>query len=393
MFDVNVLCYPWDLEDEGVENVLDCVQGELGVDGITVLVAGRPLTQLRRRRQVAPRVFRTRGGLFFQPDQSKYRSTRLKPVVSGWLKARNPLATIAHACRKRDIQLRAVLHTRRIGRLAARFTSCATKSPFGDHSPGLICQHNPDVAEFLRALVNDLSENYPLAAIVLRDLGRPFDTDLLDVLEPAPALGSAGRELLAVCFCESCIQAAGAAGIDTDAVVEFVQRTMSQAIEAGHPLADTLNEQLSKSQPLEDYIRNRSAAHGAFVETLPGRATCELALHMTTDGIFAASENSGLSPRWDMLVVEAGPPASPEGGGILRFIDGWNHAAAQFRVEAQIPGYDPAAPDGTTLVKALDHLARSRFSGVILDHYGIMAHPEFTAAKQAIRYATRTTRT
>ena len=94
-----------------------------------------------------------------------------------------------------------------------------------------------------------------------------------------------------------------------------------------------------------------------------------------------------------MVVIETAPHDCVGEAGLTRFIDEHSDAAAETRLEAQIPGLDPISPGGASLVKTLDQFARSRFSGVTLSHYGAMGGSNFTASKQAIRYALRNSRT
>ncbi|MGB2985153.1 MAG: hypothetical protein WBE26_04665, partial [Phycisphaerae bacterium] len=117
---VFLTAYPWDLLDEDLGTVLDRLHGEIGVTGVSVWVSSPALTQLRVR-DVEPRVFRTRGGLFFHPDEQRYVATRCKPVVSSRHKTRNPLARIADACAERALELRVIVSAAATGRLAQRY--------------------------------------------------------------------------------------------------------------------------------------------------------------------------------------------------------------------------------------------------------------------------------
>ena len=122
--------YPWDLIDEGVDAVLDRLHGEVGISGVSVWVASPPVVQLRVR-DVGPRVVRSRGGLFFHPDEQPYAATRCKPIVSGWVKGRHPLTRIAEACAERAMDLRVIVSAAMTGRLAQRHAEMACKNVFG----------------------------------------------------------------------------------------------------------------------------------------------------------------------------------------------------------------------------------------------------------------------
>ena len=243
MFTAHMVCHLWDLEDGGIDDVLDRLKGELGAGGVTVVAAGKPICQLRHRPSVKPRIFQSRGGLYFPPDESKYNDTRCKPVVSSWVKSRDPLRKVAEACQRRDLTLRAILDTRRIGRLVSRCPSVATKTVFGDASPGTMCAANPDAVALLQGLIADLSTNYGVSAIELRHLDRTFEADLVDslVVHASPsAAAEVIRALLTICFCESCLQSAHGANIDADGATRSVEALINDALAQSRPLPDSL---------------------------------------------------------------------------------------------------------------------------------------------------------
>ena len=174
--------YPWDLLDEGLDPVLDRLQGEVGVTGVALWVASPPVTRLRPR-EVQPRVFRTRGGLFFKPDESRYEATRLKPVVSTWLKSRDVFARIAEGCARRGLLLRALVSASQTGRLAEKYPAMACKNAFGDESRSSLCLVHPDVRAYLLALVCDLASGNALAGVVMTDWTvRWSDVDRADLI-------------------------------------------------------------------------------------------------------------------------------------------------------------------------------------------------------------------
>ena len=240
MFDVRMICYPWDLEDEGVDEVLNRLQGELGVVGVSVFAAGAPACQVRRRPETDPRVFETRGGLFFQPNDSHYVNTRCKPLAAEWLKARNPLAKISEVCRRRDIRFRVLIDTRRMGRFAARFPTLAVKSVFDDVSPERMCFGNSEVRELLRGVIGDLKAQFDPSAVELRYLDRPGDGDVGERSGTARLLGEAGRSLLGVCFCESCRRGALDGRVDVEAAHGEARALLGRALAESRPIAGTL---------------------------------------------------------------------------------------------------------------------------------------------------------
>lgn len=380
MFDVHLLCYPWDVSESRADAVLDRVRGEIGATGLTVVAATRPVCQLRRCPGASPRIFRSSGGLLFQPDKTRYDSTRCKPVTADWLKSRHPLQHLADACRKRDLPLRALIDTRRIGRMAERNPLFAMKSATGDPSPGCLCLTNSDVVEFFVAAIADLRSNYGVSRVELCDLDQPFRTDLLDGSESGHCLGTAGRELLAVCFCESCVQAARRNNVDVDAARHSAHQRLTTAIESGRRLEGSLADLLADDSALSAYVDDRRAAHDEVVQLLCKQAPADIALHVP-----GHAESTAYLPS-----VAAGCSTV-----ILDFdeIPSRLHDSFQLpsgvKLEARIPVHGPAATDPATLVMTLPRLVDAGLAGVTLDHFGAMSDAEMTAARQAVRFARR----
>ncbi len=376
MFAIRVAGYLWDMEQAGVESVLDLLQGQLGVSGLTVVCATGPVCQLRRRGRLEPRVFRTRGGLCFQPDHDLYERTRLKPIVEEHLKARNPLVKVVEACAKRGLDLRVRMDTRRVGRMATRYPEAAVRSAFADVSPDCLCLSNPDAAEWLRAVIMDLGRNYGVRGIELVGLDRVFDTNLFDGADVPMGLPGSVRDLLSVCFCESCMQAAGSADA-TSAALRSAQKALSGLIEGRGSSVGTLDELLERDEVLSGYMNDRRRGFAGFVDSLSESVDAKLVLHCGHEGV------TRLPNGFAGLQVDMGADRDL---GRLRLI---HRGQPGVRLEVMVDAWDPLAVDGSGLVKRLHDLVDMGVSGVTLWHYGSMGESEELAGRQAIRYATR----
>ena len=392
MFTAHVECHLWDLEDEGIDEVLDRLQGELGAGGVTVVAAGQPVRQLRHRPDAWPRIFQSRGGLYFPPDESKYTDTRSKGVVSGWVKSRNPLRKVSDACHRRDMTLRAVIDTRRIGRVVSRCPSVAAKTAFDDASPGTMCAANPDVAALYHGLISDLSANYDVSAIELRRLDHPFATDLADSLDVAGSPNAAdavARGLLSICFCESCLQAASGGNIDGYGAMRSVGTWLNAAFARTRTLPDSLASVLTDDETLERYVRHRRDDHAGLIRALSRHCPCDLALHVDDDAgadrpalAAMASEcaaiNVAVSRAWPL----------PDSAMVHQALETCRVTDGP-RCEAVVSLRESLADDATGLVRTVKKLVDLGVAGVHFRHYGLMGGHEFTAVQQAIRYARR----
>ena len=249
---VFLTAYPWDLLDGDLGATLDRLHGEVGVTGVSVWVGLPPITHLRMR-DVEPRVFRTRGGLFFHPDEQHYVATRCKPIVSSWHKTRNPLATIAESCLERALELRVILSAAATGRIAQRHPEMACKSAFGGESHLSVCLANPDVQTYLCGVVTDLSSNYEIKELTIADFALAWAEASAPELRVAAPPGETERSLLSTCFCESCHQRAAGAGVDVAAARRTVRTLLQSTFESGTTEDQRLDTVLPDNTPLAEY--------------------------------------------------------------------------------------------------------------------------------------------
>lgn len=371
--------YPWDLIDEGVGTVLDRLHGEVGVTGLSLWAATPPLTQLRVH-DVEPRVFRTRGGLFFQPSDQHYAAARCKPVVSGWLKGRNPLAKIAEACTERALELRVILSAAATGRIAGRHPEMACKNVFGAESQTSVCLANPDVQTYLCGLAADLSTGYDLAGISIADFTlawhEAFERDLLLAIP----LGDAERSLLGICFCESCNQKATAAGVDVASAKRSVQVILERSLRAGTAVDKNLSVLLADNEPLAAYSRWRTGELSALLQRIKDACRCELLLIRSIE----------LSKREGFEGLDLGIPDAV----VTRIEEADQLSSALLpgvrRSELRLPASFAIGQHGAELVSLLARAAELGFHGVEIDNYGLLPDAALTPIKQAIRFARRT---
>lgn len=377
-FDAFITAYPWDLVDEGVDPALDLLHGELGVTGVAVWMATPPVTQLRVR-AVEPRIFRTRGGLFFQPSEAKYEATRCKPVISTWLRGRNPLDAIAEGCARRGLSLRVRVSASDTGRLAAKHPEIACKNLFGATSTSSICLANPDAQAYLRALASDLSAQHELAGLSLADV-HLGDRDALaaDLLPQAP-LGMVERCLLSICFCESCLQKAEAAGADANKARQRATNMLTASLERGQPVDVKWNTLLADNEPLTAYLQWQSDEMATLLGSVLDAASTEVLLERNT--------TTDLRPVAPCMATNI-PHAVVTG---IR--DAQQMSAARCpdarRNELHIPAYLVIAKGGEALTAALGTASECGFSGAMIDNFGLLPVSALSSIKRAIRFARR----
>lgn len=372
--------HPWDLVDEDVGGVLDRLRGEVGVTGVSVWVTTSPLVQLRVR-DVSPRIFRTRGGLFFHPDEQRYAATRCKPIVSTWVKEKRPLKRISQACADRGMELRVILSAAMTGRLAERHTEMACKNVFGDASHIGLCLANPDVQAYLCALVSDLSSNYEPAGVTIADFLIAWGEVFGPNLRTATPLGETELSLLSTCFCESCHQRAGGGGVDVAMARRSVQTILEKSFDSGEAVEGVLDTILSDNPPLGDYCRWRTDELNSLLGRLVETCQSELFLDTRPDG----------SQRRQHADLDLNVPAA-----VITQIEQPDQLSLALcpgarRSELRLPETFATGRHGPQLVSTLSKAAELGFTVVEIGNYSLLPDSALTPLKQAIRFARRST--
>jgi hypothetical protein len=234
--ETSAFAFPGDLADEGVETVLGNLQDRAGVAGITaafVYHAARDVFPHNPRRKV---VLRDRGALLYPPDPSLYEGLRIEPRVDAAALERDVLAETCTAAATRSLAVNAwtvFLHEDRVG----DHLDCVTQNAFGDLYPADLCPANPDVRAYVRALVTDIAR-YDIQAIIAESLHYHGLEHGYHHERYFTELGSRGRYLLGLCFCEHCLARAARAGVDGAAVREAVRHELEQVFEDSRAVAE-----------------------------------------------------------------------------------------------------------------------------------------------------------
>lgn len=212
---VGMFIYPWDILDEGIDQVLGGLAKEIGVDAIHLATAYHSVKMLLPHNPRRKMLCVDSSAAYFQPQIELYAATPIKPVVSPMAAEGNPLAEIAAGCEKHGLGLVSWTLALHDDLLPARHPSCAQRNVFGDLFPYNLCPSSPKARAYLVALCKDLSINYSLAGLELESacfggLGHRYSHEK----DPSLNLGPQGQFLLSLCFCEDCLRRAKEAGID-----------------------------------------------------------------------------------------------------------------------------------------------------------------------------------
>ncbi len=388
MFHTNFWCYVWDLEDEGIDAVLDRLHGEVGATGISVATCYHSVDHLRPHAGVSPRVYRSDAAVYFQPEAKRYAATRLKPVVAPRIKSRNPLARIAEACDRRGMQLRSWTVLCHDSSLVARYDGAfGVKNVFGDLDATALCPANPDVREYLRALVADLSENYALQAVELESPLFPEAPHYHRHEKIGIRFGSVDGFLLGLCFCESCRQSAQGAGVDVDAAARSVRVRLEKTFQTGRSPEQSVAELLDEDEPLRAFSRWRVDSMTELIASLEATCKASLVMYEFGDLHVTGGDARALAPHVDaFLGLCYSPRVEDVEPAVRRFREVKPDAAG---VELGFHAFPPNCPDAPTLVSQFTRAAELGVRSANVYHHGIMPEANFDWVRQAVRAAGR----
>ena len=220
--------YPWDIHDEGIENILDNLQRIVGCNAAYML----SLMHHEKRPPYENYYPHNPVRKFFLPEDSRaywnvhpefYKESRIRPRSSevDFLRGTDWLDTFVTAVKKRGMKAGAqITHTPLdVERGSSEFSDCLQRDIYGNPPPmkrmtnQQLCWNNPDSVAYLCSLCADLVSSYEIDMIqtstLLFNTGTASEHSLLGV-----ALGG--------CFCPGCEKEAKAAGLDW----ELIRRTV-----------------------------------------------------------------------------------------------------------------------------------------------------------------------
>jgi len=216
--------------------VLDNISGRGGLGGVTMAAAyhhGRDIFPHNPTHKVQ---FLEGGAVFFQPDPNRYEGVGLVPVVSKLAQRSDVLADLCREGDARKLRIRAwtvYLHNYTLGEA---HPECACRNAFGDHHLTDLCPSNPRVRAYVTALTSDIASR-GVAAVVAESLhfhgiehGFHHERYFIE-------LGAFGRYLLGLCFCDHCLAAAEARGVQARTLREEARRELERRF-ASAPASD-----------------------------------------------------------------------------------------------------------------------------------------------------------
>jgi len=383
-------CYPWDLEQEGLEAATARLAGEIGVDAVSVAAVHPAVEELRPRGPAGGKTLVHQAAAYFQPAAALYTGTNIKPNVASGLKGRNPLERIALAVSKQQLRLRLALSACRNPVLAERYPMACGENAFGEKDGRWLCPSNPDVRAYVAALAEDLTTNYPATTLDLADADFGDGAGLIHFLESGVQPAELDRVLWAWCFCPSCRQRAAAAGVDVEAALRVVRERVDGMLQTRPRGYEEPAGSLPASLPeLAAYQNMRIEAVSSLVELVRGRVPCRMVIEASKPVLLSGVCVQSLGVRCDGFVLR---PGASEGGPVQEhpaLARGVGQAGAAERTSLLLPCSPPGVGDGDALVRLVHEAAGGGFAGVGFFNYGLASEACLEWVRRAIRYARR----
>ncbi|HEX2740568.1 MAG TPA: hypothetical protein VHM69_08985 [Rubrobacter sp.] len=224
-----MLAFATDLQDEGLDVVLDNVQERAGLGGLTLAAAYHDARDLFPHNPVHKVRYLEGGAVFFQPDESRYEGLQLRPHVAGLARTTDPLEDLCAAADGRGMDANAWVVFLHSDRLGLAHPGCATQNAFGDRYLTDLCPSNPEVRGYARALASDVAR-YDVSTVFAESLhfhGLEHGYHHERYFEE---IGAVGNYLLGLCFCVHCLEAAARSGIDAETVHRSVRDELERRL-------------------------------------------------------------------------------------------------------------------------------------------------------------------
>lgn len=248
--DFAIWAYPWDVRDEGINNVNNRLQS-MGIDEVALATNYHSVNAFSPHNPRNKMHF-AHASSYFRPDNryEELEPTPYEAMEGDWV------ADIASGLSNMTLTSWTVgCHNSRIGMACPEMT---IESPYGDDLVFGLCPSNPAVQSYLIALVGDLTERGQFDRIELETFDYFYGTGFGWHHQKIHArLGTLGEFLLGLCFCDHCRMNAANAGVDVESAREIAVTTLDSIISNRVPHDLVLERWLRANPVLADYIRVR----------------------------------------------------------------------------------------------------------------------------------------
>lgn len=282
--ETSIFAFPTDLLDEGVEPVLDNVQGRAGLGGITLAAVYHAARDVFPHNPARRLRYLENGVCYFRTDASRYAGLALQPRVSRLVEQGDPLVDLVQAAGRRGLAVHAWTVYLHVDWVDEHLAASCEQTAFGDPRLTELCPANPGVAAYVRALTGDVASR-GVGSVLAESLHyHPLEHGYHHERYFLP-LGARTRLLLGLCFCEHCLAAARARGADAERLRRWACDEIQRVFDGG-PDVDA-----SEELGLEEA---RGLAGGELAALLDARADAVAAVALAA-GEAAAAEGAAFT--------------------------------------------------------------------------------------------------
>lgn len=379
--------HPADLVDEGFDAVPDRLRGEIGVDGIVVDAVAPARLALRPRVTEVPKIAAHEAAAWYQPDPKHYSGTRLRPNTARSIKSRDELARICDAAAARGLTVRARVDALDNAALVERHSTIACVDVFGRAHDSRLCPSQPDVREYLGAILENLSTKYAFADIELVDADFGAGLYASANVRAGVPLDDLTRSMLGWCFCASCRQRALDSGVDVEAVRSTLAAHLVSVFALEAPVRSGFGRMVDASTELNGYSRMRIDAIASLLKSIRRRCSKPLHLHAPRDFSQGVLRVSDMREFCDGCVLSCDESQITDSTSLHRHV--MELAGVFGSVAMPLACHPPRTIDASALVSRVHDATRAGCGAVIFLDYGLVPTPCLDWVRQAVRFARR----
>jgi hypothetical protein len=297
-----IFTYPWDLDDEGVEQALDMIQKEAHLNGVSLAAAYHISTYFLPHNPRRKIYYGEDGMVLFVLDEKRWAKTKLRPRVSQVVENKDWLHGLTDRIKQGGLHFTAWTVYFYNHYLARTYPDCAKRDALGNPYLAQLCPANPDVRQYALALSDDLAANYKPDAFYLESLNYlPLRYGFLNPKILTPITPRA-EFLLGLCFCEHCVQAASkgldAAKFKSDVAAWLTEDLAKMPTQADLAPADDDWLNTAFDSRLQHYLAARVDVASSLYEEVVQRIRSHGDIRIESDFASRAGQaSSGLIPE------------------------------------------------------------------------------------------------
>ena len=255
----------------------------------------------------------------------------------------------------------------------------------GDRLDHQLCPMQPQVRKYALALAADICSASDVDVLECESLSFGGFGHTHYHPKIGLDLGSGGRFLFSLCFCNACMAEAEAVNIDVMAIRAKALEATEAIFESGEPNHKKAGDLIAADPELAAFARLRDASVTGLVRSVVNAAQKPVRILAMGDRHTTALDIAEVAPFVDSVEYLC---YSPDPERLRRtIVTAEKETGSATKVGVGLQAYPPASPDSTTLGKSVE-VARICGAGLIsFYNYGIMPKRNLSWIAQSLRSA------